>query len=109
MSDLEAELAADDEERRRAHAGGEHTFCGGECEDVISSEQLRNAILCRAIPGSDGMLNELLRRHAAQVRAEVLREVLAAIEDPQQRRGLGWESARDIVQHLINDTEEKQK
>lgn len=51
--------------REAAHAEGEHEFCGIECEVTLPSEQLRNAILCRAIPGSPRMLAELERRAAA--------------------------------------------
>jgi hypothetical protein len=48
--------------------------------------------------------NRLLGRF----RAEVLREVYAAIEDPAQREavggGLGWETARDVVHNLLRKT-----
>lgn len=38
-------------------------------------------------------------------RLRTLRLVLAAIEDPEQRAGgVGWETARDIVQRMINDS-----
>lgn len=41
-------------------------------------------------------------------RAEVLREVYGAIEDPAQRAavggGLGWETARDVVHSLLRST-----
>jgi hypothetical protein len=36
-------------------------------------------------------------------RLRTLRTVLAAIEDPQERAGgVGWETARDIVQRMID-------
>jgi hypothetical protein len=54
----------DRHEQERAHADGEHAFCGITCEVQLPSELLRNAILYRAIPGSAGMLDELLRRAA---------------------------------------------
>lgn len=50
------------EETRRAHAEGEHAFCGTDCEEEFPTEELRAAILARAIPGAAGMLDELLRR-----------------------------------------------
>lgn len=34
-------------------------------------------------------------------RTETLTEVLAAIEDPTRREGLGWESARDTVRGML--------
>jgi hypothetical protein len=55
----------DRHETAQAHAEGEHAFCGLECEVILTSEQLRNAILCQAIPGSPAMLAELERRAAA--------------------------------------------
>lgn len=55
----------DRHEREHSHAEGEHAFCGVECEVVLPSEQLRNMILYRAIPGSKGALAELERRAAA--------------------------------------------
>lgn len=37
-------------------------------------------------------------------RLHTLRLVLAAIEDPEQRAGgVGWETARDIVQRMIDE------
>lgn len=49
-------------EREHAHAEDEHELCGLECEVILPSEQIRNAILCQAIPGSPAMLAELERR-----------------------------------------------
>lgn len=51
-------------ETERNHATGNHEYCGLTCETEFPSEALRNAILCRAIPGSARMLEELLRRAA---------------------------------------------
>jgi hypothetical protein len=62
--DPETGEPCDVHEVERAHAEGDHEHCGKECEVAMPSEQLRNAILCRAIPGSAGMLDELLRRAA---------------------------------------------
>lgn len=40
-------------------------------------------------------------------RLNILRTVLAAIEDPQERAGgVGWETARDIVQRMIDASPE---
>jgi hypothetical protein len=40
-------------------------------------------------------------------RLRTLRTVLAAIEDPGQRKGgVGWETARDIVQRMIDASPE---
>jgi hypothetical protein len=55
----------DRHETERAHAEGEHTFCGTECEVEYPSEQLRNFILAKGYPGTGRMLDELLRRAAA--------------------------------------------
>lgn len=62
----------DTHETEQAHAEGEHTFCGPTCEVEFPTQMLRNTILCRAIPGSAGMLAELERR-AAAVGTEQLR------------------------------------
>ncbi|MFC5202787.1 hypothetical protein [Streptomyces kaempferi] len=51
-------------EEEQAHAEGEHAFCGPTCEVEFPSDMLRNTILHRAVPGSAGMLDELLRRAA---------------------------------------------
>jgi hypothetical protein len=61
----DGELCARHEEEQ-AHAEGEHQYCSIECEANLPSEQLRNAILCRAIPGSKNMLAELERRAAVR-------------------------------------------
>lgn len=51
----------------------------------------------------------------AETRRRVLREVLVAIEDPEQRRAasgrdtLGWESARDVVNRLIHTATTQRK
>src|SRR5512134_1971472 len=55
----------DRHETERAHAEGEHTFCGVTCEVEFPSELLRNSILAKGYPGTAGMLDELLRRAAA--------------------------------------------
>lgn len=60
----------DRHETEQAHAEGEHTFCGTECEVEYPSDQLRNFILAKGYPGTAGMLDELLRRAAAGVRDE---------------------------------------
>jgi hypothetical protein len=44
------------------HAGTDHEWCDQTCEEKFPSEMLRNGILYRALPGSAGMLDELLRR-----------------------------------------------
>jgi hypothetical protein len=62
-------------ETERAHAEGEHAFCGPTCEAEFPSDKLRNTILCRALPGSAGMLDELLRRAAAQPAADESPEI----------------------------------
>lgn len=55
----------DRHETERAHAEGEHTFCGLTCEAEFPTEMLRNAIIAGGIPGTAGMLDELVRRAAA--------------------------------------------
>lgn len=59
------EERADRVETERAHAAGDHQYCGVTCEEQLPSEVLRNTILYRAIPGASGALDELLRRAAA--------------------------------------------
>lgn len=46
----------------RDHDAGFHEHCGVTCEEHFPSDMLRNGILCRAIPGSTTMLDELIRR-----------------------------------------------
>jgi hypothetical protein len=55
-------------ETERAHAEGEHAFCGVTCEVVFPTEQLRNFVIAKGYPGTAGMLNELLRRAAVEAR-----------------------------------------
>ncbi|MBT2508849.1 hypothetical protein J7I98_23770 [Streptomyces sp. ISL-98] len=65
------EQRADRLETERNHAAGGHQYCGVSCEVEFPSEMLRNGILARAVPGSAGMLDELVRR-AAQPAAMVV-------------------------------------
>jgi hypothetical protein len=60
----DGELCATHEEEQ-AHAEGEHAFCGITCEIVMPSAPMYNSIIAHGIPGTAGMLNELLRRAAA--------------------------------------------
>ncbi|MET9909740.1 hypothetical protein ABZZ74_23545 [Streptomyces sp. NPDC006476] len=55
----------DQHETERAHAEGEHAFCGPTCEVEFPSDKLRNFILAKGYPGTAGMLDELLRRAAS--------------------------------------------
>ncbi len=55
----------DQHETERAHAEGEHAFCGVTCEVEFPTEMLRNFILAKGYPGTAGALDELLRRAAA--------------------------------------------
>ncbi|MFG3136072.1 hypothetical protein ACGFZA_07595 [Streptomyces sp. NPDC048211] len=66
-ADETEEQRIDREQTERAHAEGEHAFCGVTCEATFPSDMLRNGILCRAVPGSATMLDELLRRAARLV------------------------------------------
>jgi hypothetical protein len=52
-------------EVEQAHADGEHGYCGVTCEVQFPTEMLRNGIIAGGIPGTAGMLDELLRRAAA--------------------------------------------
>lgn len=61
-----AELAADAGLARQAHAEGGHAYCGVDCEVEFPTEELRHAVLYKGVPGSAGMLDELLRRAAAE-------------------------------------------
>lgn len=60
------EQRADREETERAHEAGDHEHCGPTCEVEFPSDMLRNTILYAALPGSARMLDELLRRAAAE-------------------------------------------
>lgn len=57
-------------EVERAHAEGEHELCGVTCAAQYPTEELRNFILHRALPGSPAMLDELLRRAALNTLAD---------------------------------------
>jgi hypothetical protein len=52
-------------EEEQAHAEGEHEYCGITCETQMPSAPMYNAIVAHGIPGTGGMLDELLRRAAA--------------------------------------------
>lgn len=65
----------DRHETERAHAEGEHAFCGVTCEVEFPTEMLRNTTIAGGIPGTAGMLDELLRRAATQP----VRPVLAIV------------------------------
>ncbi|MFB7852816.1 hypothetical protein ACFC34_38185 [Streptomyces sp. NPDC056053] len=68
------------------HAAGDHRYCDITCEDEFPGQELRNAILTRAIPGAATMLDELLRR--------------AALAPPSARHVL-TESEHDRAWHAI--------
>lgn len=53
-------------EVEQAHADGDHEYCGVTCEVQFPSDMLRNGVLAKGYPGTAGMLDELLRRAAAQ-------------------------------------------
>ncbi|MCU1612559.1 MAG: hypothetical protein JWO98_99 [Frankiales bacterium] len=57
-------------EEEQAHADGEHEYCGVTCEVSMPSEPMRNFILAKGYPGTEGALNQLLRR--AAMRGEAL-------------------------------------
>lgn len=58
----EKDHLCDAHETDRAHAAGDHQWCGITCTEEFTSEKLRNGILWRAAPGSKAMLDELIRR-----------------------------------------------
>jgi len=60
----DGELCATHEEEQ-AHADGEHQYCGITCETQMPSAPMYNSIVAHGIPGTRGMLDELLRRAAA--------------------------------------------
>lgn len=106
--DPETGEPCDVHEVERAHAEGDHEHCGKECEVAMPSEQLRNAILCRAIPGSAGMLDELLRRAAVvpagagEDPAHETREAEAhpptrtwKVESPRRDKWASWGATHD--------------
>ncbi|MFE7111106.1 hypothetical protein ACFU98_43690 [Streptomyces sp. NPDC057575] len=80
------EQRADRLETERDHAAGDHRYCDITCEDMFPGQELRNAILARAIPGAATMLDELLRR--------------AALAPPPARHVL-TESEHDRAWHAI--------
>ncbi|MEU6661229.1 hypothetical protein [Streptomyces sp. NPDC046821] len=63
------EERADREETERAHAEGEHAFCGLTCETELPTEHLRNFVVAKGYPGTKGALDELLRRARAETTA----------------------------------------
>ncbi|MFF5842157.1 hypothetical protein ACFY74_11890 [Streptomyces massasporeus] len=69
----DGELCATHEEQQ-AHAAGEHDACGITCEVQMPTAPMRNSIVAHGIPGTAGMLDELLRRAAAGL--------LPAVEEP---------------------------
>lgn len=92
------EERADRLETERAHAKGDHEYCGITCEAEFTTEMLRNGILWRAVPGSGAMLDELLRRARAEAaappsapadRAAVLAEAQQAGQG-EQLVHVGW-------------------
>jgi hypothetical protein len=88
----------DRHETEAAHAEGDHEFCGLECEVTMPSEQMRNAILCRAIPGSPRMLAELERRAAVSAANQVRTDAdLRATEGETELAEYGRELAELIT------------
>ena len=59
------ELCATHEEEK-AHADGEHEYCGVTCEVAMPTELMRNSLIAWAPPGGKGILAELERRAAAE-------------------------------------------
>lgn len=60
----EGSVLCDRHEEEQAHADGDHECCGVTCEVSMPSELMRNFILAKGYPGTEGALNELLRRAA---------------------------------------------
>lgn len=73
----------DTHETEQAHAGGNHQHCGKDCETAFPWDQMRNAILHSAIPGSASMLDELLRRAAD--RSALMDAHLALVSEASKR------------------------
>lgn len=89
------EQRADREETERDHARGDHTYCGVTCEVTMPTEQLRNFVVAKGYPGTNGALNELLRR-AKSTPLDVLR----CLADPEACR---WEGVYCITHSWKSD------
>lgn len=50
-------------------------------------------------PGLPSWAEEVISAY----RAEVLREAIAAVEDQEQRKGVGWEDARDVLRRMADE------
>ncbi|GGJ81849.1 hypothetical protein GCM10011583_11630 [Streptomyces camponoticapitis] len=110
-TDEEREQREDQEETERAHAAGDHRFCGPTCEVEFTSEALRNTILARAVPGSAGMLDELLRRARVAATPSTAAELptphealhkLRYMLDRGKGRGIFAEYWRDVLDRLTD-------
>ena len=70
----------DTHETERAHAAGDHQWCGITCTEEFTAEKLRNGILWRAAPGSKAMLDELLRRARQETETSAEKRLQAVTE-----------------------------
>jgi hypothetical protein len=89
----------DRHEREWAHEEGDHSLCEQEvtCEVSYTSDQLRNAILARAIDGSRNMLKELERRASANA--------VAALENHRTRYKEGLRRADEKNNALMEEVQ----
>lgn len=46
------------------HRSGIHKYCNVDCEDAMPSQLMYNSIVVYGLPGTKGMLNELMKRAA---------------------------------------------
>ncbi|MER5482961.1 hypothetical protein ABT024_07055 [Streptomyces sp. NPDC002812] len=74
LTEPDLEHAADEHETAAEHARGEHEHCGPTCETAFPSEQLRNFALAKGYPGTASILDELLRRAAAEAAGQLTLE-----------------------------------
>lgn len=87
-------LPCDDHQQELDHATGTHETCGKDCEAKFPWDQLRNAILYSAIPGSASMLDELLRRAAN--RSALMDAHIALMEEAGKR----WQRIQELEQRV---------
>lgn len=64
---------------------------------------LLDAVLAEFRPAAPAVLS--VGQAAHTTRSAVLREAIARVEDPAERKGLGWESAREVLRRMADETQ----
>jgi hypothetical protein len=55
------------------------------------------------MPVGGDEVREAIHNFERSIAVQTLNEVLDAIDNPQQRIGLGWEAPRDVVKRMIEE------